>query len=139
MPLMEWTDDLNVGFELIDKQHRVLLDMINELYDALMEIQGQEALRKIVNRMVEYAAIHFMVEEKHMVEFGYEDYDKHKAIHDSFSSKALDLKDQLSEDGFVLSLDVLNFLRDWLIDHIKGTDRKYIPFFTESGFGNSTI
>ena len=73
MPLMEWTDDLDVGFELIDKQHRVLLDMINELYDALMEIQGQEALRKIVNRMVEYAAIHFMVEEKHMVEFGYED------------------------------------------------------------------
>lgn len=134
MPLMEWTDDLNVGFELIDKQHRVLLDMINELYDALMEIQGQEALRKIVNRMVEYAAIHFMVEEKHMIEHGYPDYENHKIIHDSFSRKALDLKNQLSEEGFVLSLDVLNFLRDWLIDHIQGTDRKYIPFFTKTSF-----
>jgi len=134
MPLMEWTDDLNVGFELIDKQHRVLLDMINELYDALMEIRGQEALKKIVNRMVEYAAIHFMTEEKQMVEFGYEDYENHKIIHDSFSRKAVDLKNQLSEDGFVLSLDVLNFLRDWLVDHIQGTDRKYIPFFTQTGF-----
>ncbi len=134
MPLMEWTDDLNVGFELIDKQHRVLLDMINELYDALMEIRGQEALKKIVNRMVEYAAIHFMTEEKHMVEFGYEDYKNHKAIHDGFSSKAVDLKNKLSEEGFVLSLDVLNFLRDWLIEHIKGTDRLYIPFFKKTEF-----
>jgi len=134
MPLIEWTDDLDVGFDLIDKQHRVLVEMINELYDALMEIKGQEALRKIVNRMVEYAAIHFMVEEKHMVDHGYENYEKHKIIHDSFSRKAVDLKKQLSEEGFVLSLDVLNFLRDWLIDHIKGTDREYIPFFIKTGF-----
>jgi hemerythrin len=134
MPLIEWTDDLDVGFDLIDKQHRVLVEMINELYDALMEIRGQEALRKIVNRMVEYATIHFMVEEKHMSEHGYENYEQHKNIHDSFSRKAVDLKNQLSEEGFVLSLDVLNFLRDWLLDHIKGTDREYIPFFRETGF-----
>lgn len=134
MPLMDWTKELNVGFEIIDKQHRVLLNMINELYDALMEIKGQEALRKIVNRMVEYATIHFMVEEKHMVEFGYDDCENHKIIHDKFTRYALDLKNQLSVDGFVLSLDVLNFLRDWLIEHIQGEDRKYIPFFTETGF-----
>ena len=134
MPLLDWTDDFDVGFEVIDKQHRVLLEMINELYDALMEIKGQEALLKIVNRMVEYSVIHFMTEEKHMLEFGYKDYKNHKIIHDRFSKKALDLKNQLNEDGFVLSLDVLNFLRDWLIDHIKGTDREYIPFFKETDF-----
>lgn len=133
MPLIKWTDELNVGFELIDKQHRVLLDMINELYDALMEIRGQEALRKIVNRMVEYATIHFMTEERQMVEYKYEDYENHKIIHDSFSRKAVDLKNQLSEDGFILSLDVLNFLRDWLINHIQGTDRKYISCFKNNG------
>ena len=99
----------------------------------MMEIKGQEALRKVVNRMVEYAAIHFMVEEKWMVEFDYENYTEHKKIHDDFTRKALDLKNQLSEEGFVLSLDVLNFLRDWLIGHIQGTDRKYISCFRENG------
>ncbi len=136
MPLIQWTEDLNIGFELIDKQHMVLVEMINELYDAMMEIKGQEALSKIVNRMVEYAAVHFMVEEKWMVEFGYEGYSEHKKIHDDFTQKAVDLKDQLSEAGFVLSLDVLNFLRDWLINHIKGTDRKYIKCFNDNGIGN---
>ncbi len=133
MSLIQWSEDLDIGFELIDKQHKVLVDMINELYDAMMEIKGQEALRKVVNRMVEYAAIHFMVEEKWMVEFDYENYTEHKKIHDDFTRKALDLKNQLSEEGFVLSLDVLNFLRDWLIGHIQGTDRKYISCFRENG------
>ncbi len=133
MPLIQWTDDLVIGFELIDKQHRVLVDMINELYDAMMEIKGQEALSRIVNRMVEYAAVHFMVEEKWMVEFGYENYAEHKKIHDDFTQKAVELKENLSESGFVLSLDVLNFLREWLINHIKGTDRKYISCFRENG------
>ncbi len=133
MSLIQWSEDLDIGFELIDKQHKVLVNMINELYDAMMEIKGQEALRKVVNRMVEYAAIHFMVEEKWMVEFDYENYTEHKKIHDDFTRKALDLKNQLSEEGFVLSLDVLNFLRDWLIGHIQGTDRKYISCFRENG------
>ncbi len=133
MSLIQWSEDLDIGFELIDKQHKVLVDMINELYDAMMEIKGQEALRKVVNRMVEYAAIHFMVEEKWMVDFDYENYTEHKKIHDDFTRKAVNLKNQLSEEGFVLSLDVLNFLRDWLIGHIQGTDRKYISCFKENG------
>ena len=133
MALIEWTNDLNVGFELIDKQHKVLVDMINELYDALMEIKGQEALKKVVNRMVEYAIIHFTTEEKLMIEFKFDGYDEHLQIHEDFKQKAIDLQNQLKEDGFVLSLDVMNFLRDWLINHINGTDRKYISCFTENG------
>ncbi len=133
MPLIQWSSDLDIGFALIDKQHKVLVEMINELYDAMMEIKGQDVLSKIVKRMVEYAAIHFMVEEKWMAEFKYDNYSEHKKIHDDFTQKAIDLKNQLSESGFVLSLDVLNFLRDWLINHIKGTDRQYISCFRENG------
>ena len=133
MPLIQWSEDLAIGFDLIDKQHKVLVDMINELYDAMMEIKGQEALRKVVNRMVEYATIHFMVEEKWMSEFNFEGFAEHKKIHEDFTQKAVDLKTQLSEEGFVLSLEVLNFLRDWLINHIKGTDRKYISCFRSNG------
>ncbi len=133
MSLIQWSDDLIIGFELIDKQHKVLVDMINELYDAMMEIKGQEVLSKIVNRMVEYAAIHFMVEEKWMTAFTYEGYAEHKKIHDDFSQKALTLKNDMSQSGFVLSLEVLNFLREWLVNHIMGTDRKYISCFSENG------
>ena len=133
MPSMEWTDELSVKIELVDKQHKVLVEMINELYDAVMEIKGQDALKKIINRLVEYTVIHFMTEEKWMVEFNYEGYDEHKKIHEDFKQKAIEVQNQLKEDGFVLSLDVLNFLRDWLKNHIMGTDRKYINFFHENG------
>ena len=133
MPLMQWTDDLSVGFKTIDSQHKRLVEMINELYDAMIEIRGQEALRTIVNGMVEYAAIHFMTEEKRMIEFNYEGYPEHKKIHEDFVAKAVDLQEQLKNESFVLSLDVLNFLRDWLKEHIQGTDRKYIPCFQDNG------
>ncbi len=133
MPLMDWTDDLVIGFTIIDTHHRRLVEMINELYDAMIEIKGQEALRVIVNGMVEYATIHFMTEEKYMLDFSYEGYPEHKKIHEDFKLKALDLQEKLSNEDFVLSLDVLNFLRDWLKGHIQGTDRSYIECFRDNG------
>jgi hemerythrin len=133
MAYIEWTDEMSVNVAEIDRQHQRLIAMINTLHAAFLEQRGREAQKQIIGEMVDYAAYHFAVEEKHMVRLGYPDYDQHKQEHDRFTAKAFDLKARTEENAFVVTLELLRFLRDWLRHHILGTDKAYSGFFNEHG------
>jgi hemerythrin len=83
--------------------------------------------------MVDYAAVHFGTEEKYMRQYQFPGHLKHKAEHDSFAEKAADLKARVDGKGFVLTINVLNFLKDWLQNHILVTDKKYSDHFNGCG------
>ena len=133
MAYIDWTEDFSVKVKEIDDQHKRLIEMINTLHDAHIAKKGKDVYKDILDGMISYALTHFATEEKYMQEFGYKDYDIHKAEHDHFAEKAKDLLDQFNQTGFAFSLTLLNFLRDWLKIHIMGTDKKYMPSFQEHG------
>ncbi len=128
-----WRESYSVNVEEIDEEHKKLFQMIKELQDAMMEAGGQEILKNIVDGMIEYAATHFATEENYMKKFDYPEYSQHKAAHDMFVEKAHGLQEELNNQKFVLSLDLLRFLRDWLVSHILEVDKKYSPLFNENG------
>ena len=83
--------------------------------------------------LISYTATHFKTEEKYFDQFGYPETDSHKKEHAAFVKKVTDFKDGFEKGKLGLSVEILNFLSDWLKNHIKKTDMKYSQFFNEKG------
>ncbi|MCK5707790.1 MAG: hemerythrin family protein [Candidatus Aureabacteria bacterium] len=133
MAYIEWSDDFSVNVKEIDSQHRVLIDMINMLYEAFIAEKGKDVHKKVIDGMIDYARIHFETERKYMKQFNFPGYEEHNKEHEIFTQKAMELQKQFNAAGFILSSNILNFLKDWLKNHILGTDKKYSNHFNDNG------
>lgn len=133
MALVTWNDNLSVKVTEIDLQHKKLIMMINELSDAMKVGKGKDVLEKIVGSLITYTATHFKTEEKYFALHRYPDAENHMKEHVAFVQKVSDFQDGLQKGKMALTIDVINFLSDWLKKHILGTDKKYSQFFNEKG------
>jgi hemerythrin len=133
MPLIEWTNALSVSVSEIDDQHQKLIAIINELYDSMRAGKGKEILSEILHRLKQYTQTHFGFEEQKMERFGYVDIAAHKREHAAFVAKVVEFSKAFNEGKVALTGELLNFLRDWLQTHIKGTDKKYSATFNQNG------
>ena len=126
MPLMTWTEKLSVGVRVLDDDHKRLVAMVNELYEAMQAGHGKETLGRILNDLVNYTKVHFAREEKLFAQTGYSASGPHKREHDTLTGQALDVQRKYAAGAnAALSIEVLHFLKDWLINHIQGSDQKY--------------
>ncbi len=133
MNLIKWNDSFSVNVEEIDKQHQTLVAMINELHDAMGQGKGGAILSKIVDDLIGYTATHFKTEEKYFIQFGYVDTDSHVKEHAAFVKTVTEFKAGVDSGKIFLTSEVMNFLSDWLQNHIKRTDRKYSECFNQNG------
>ena len=124
---------MSVNVSEIDRQHQKLIIMINQLHDAMKAGHAKDALAQILNSMISYTNTHFKVEEKYFAEFKYPEAAKHIQEHIAFVKKVSDFKDAFEQGRLTVTIETLYFLRDWLQNHIKGTDKKYSSFFNEKG------
>ncbi|WP_366141539.1 bacteriohemerythrin, partial [Pseudodesulfovibrio sp.] len=129
--LMVWSDKLSVGIHSIDEQHKKLVKMINSLNEAMKSRKSQSALTDIVKGLEEYVAVHFGYEEKLFDKLNYPDTLSHKAIHRKFVDEVVKFRKELAAGRATVSMDIMRFLKDWLVQHIMGTDAQYGPFMKE--------
>ncbi|MDX9715318.1 MAG: bacteriohemerythrin [Dissulfurispiraceae bacterium] len=133
MAFITWSEELSVNVQEIDQQHKKLVHMINELHEAMKQGQGPQTLGEIINRMSSYAVTHFATEENYFGQFGYPGTTLHKKEHSAFIKKISEFKDGFENGKLALTIEVLNFLKEWLQNHIKKTDKQYSLFFNEMG------
>lgn len=126
--LITWTDKYFIDKGLIDKQHKILVDLINELYFAFLEGKANDKLSKIIEELIKYTKIHFQDEEKLFVKSTYPEVQEHQKKHQNFVRKIENFKNDLDKGKASLSYDIMNFLRDWLLNHILVSDREYLPY-----------
>lgn len=107
--------------------------MINELHEAMRAGRGREVMSEILQGLVDYTKYHFSTEERYMALHGYPEYQHHRSEHKIFVDKVMEFQRELDSGSLLLSLDVMDFLKNWLSNHILVKDKKYAPFFNERG------
>jgi hemerythrin len=133
MPLMQWNDSFSVGVTEIDTQHKNLVSYLNDLHFAMSQGKGNTILQSLLARLVAYTKVHFETEEKYMKQWNYPGYVYHKGEHEAFVKKVADFKAKFEGGQAALSIDILIFLKEWVFNHVLGTDKKYGPFFNKHG------
>jgi hemerythrin len=134
MPLMMWNDRLSVGVKVLDDDHKKLVGMINQLFDAIQSGHGKDSLGKILDGLIDYTKVHFAREEQFFVQTGYGASAAHKKEHDDLTRQVLDVQKKYNAGVTgTLSLEVMNFLKNWLLTHIQGSDQKYGPHLNGKG------
>lgn len=131
--LIEWTPALSVGIDEIDAQHRVLVDLINQLHAAIVAHRGTQEVPQILDRLVDYTRIHFAVEESLMRLFDYPDYEQHKHSHELLVDEVVRLRQRMLAEGKPVTFELLHFLKKWLTAHIMESDALYTPYFLSRG------
>ncbi len=133
MALISWSNMLSTGISEQDTQHKKLIDLINQLNDSMQAGKSTEVLGKVLSELVNYTVYHFGYEEKLMAQHKYEDTPAHKAEHTKFVQTAGDLKKKFDSGNAVISVEIMNFLRDWLTNHIMKTDKKMGQALVKAG------
>lgn len=129
---LEWEDKYSVGVKMIDDQHKIMFATINELIDVL-KLPTKEKLEGIINQLVQYKKFHFATEERYFKEFNYAKTEEHIAKHQSFTDALNSLKEKAGDDTVTLAFELVDFLEDWLINHLMTADQDYTECFHSHG------
>ena len=133
MALLQWTSQLSLNIQEVDRQHMKLVDLVNELDLAMRSGRGKDVVGGVLDRLVDYTSYHFGAEERLMETHGYTGLLRHKQEHLAFVKKVVDFRAGYAQGKSGLSITVMTFLSDWLVNHIKGTDRQYAPLVISKG------
>jgi len=121
--LFVWDNSCKTGITEIDQDHKRLVNLINDLYEAMQDGSGGALLLPIFSALKHYTATHFTNEEQLMVECDAPDQEKHVQEHKLMMAKLADLESRHRKGEAAISLQTLSFLRDWLKNHICVVDQ----------------
>ncbi len=133
MPLITWSSEFSVGVQSIDDQHTILFEALNELHAAIQRGKAQAVTGTLLRNLLAFTREHFSAEEGMMASTHFSGLEAHREKHRDLTRMVEDYA-ALNQRGQVnLNFHQLNFLRNWLTNHILKTDREYVPWFKEHG------
>jgi len=133
MAAFNWSDKYSVNVAEMDAQHKKLVGLLNELDEAMSQGKGRTIVGRILSGLFDYAATHFRDEESLMERHGFADIEAHKALHSKLTAQATSLNDDFQEGSISVTIETMNFLTNWLTDHILGTDSRYGAYLNGKG------
>lgn len=129
----KWDENMSVKIRKFDNQHKKLIGYLNDLFDAMSGGTGKEQIGTTIASLSNYTRTHFSDEENAMSAHGFSGYAKHKKEHDAFVTKLDDFQNRHAKGDLFLTIEIMEFLQGWLIQHIKGTDQLYSDYLNEKG------
>ena len=131
--MMSWSDTLSVGDPEIDEQHRTLIRLLNEAYDAMLECRSREVTGRLLGDLAAYTRLHFRYEERYFGQFDESRRDSHLRAHAALERHLAGLIERHEAGGENVVMDIVTFMRDWILNHVMKTDSQYRPFIRAAG------
>jgi hemerythrin len=125
MALMEWTDSFSVGIPAMDQQHKQLIELINQMDEAVRVSIKNPVIRDVLKNLVQFATSHFENEEKLMREVGYAGLEGHCEVHRKLLRAVNDVMEKVKSGKLSATANLAAFLHFWLEKHIVGYDQQY--------------
>jgi hemerythrin len=133
MGLINWSAKYSVGVKNLDEQHKVLIDMLNELHAAMLKGQAQNLAGTLLPKVQRHARDHFSTEERLMESTKFPGLAEHRAEHSALLARADEYAARHKRGDISVYLELLTFMRDWLTNHMQKVDQKYTIWFNEHG------
>ncbi len=136
---VKWTNDLSVDVELIDDQHKMLIEHLNNFAKAVEQHQGPTEIASTLSFLIDYTDFHFSMEEREMKAHNYPAYDTHKAKHEEFKTILVYMESEFRDDGptAILAESIDTLLVSWLVKHIRVVDVEFGMFLKDRGIAIS--
>jgi hemerythrin len=122
MSLFAWSDRYAIDHPQIDNQHKQLFKYADALHAAMMKGSARTVIGTVLGNLIEYTQTHFRDEEAVMRGARYAKFAMHKSEHDALTKKVLALKAEFDAGNITVSVEAMQFLRDWLEHHIMVLD-----------------
>jgi hemerythrin-like metal-binding protein len=123
-----WDNSYSVGNFTIDTQHQKFIAIINELYESFVDQTTAQKMENIIEELIDYSNYHFKTEEELFNKYNYPDKEVHMSKHTEFSIKIKEFQENFRKGQSNLTFQLMNFLRNWLLTHLKGEDQEYAGF-----------
>ncbi len=120
---LEWSEDLSVGVPAMDQHHKKLIDLINGLHDAMRSGRGRDGVGAALEELGRYVEYHFSAEEKLMKQHRCSSLPEQQAAHGQLIEKVNALRRDFASGQQGLGVEVLQLLKDWLVNHIQKKDK----------------
>ncbi len=128
-----YTESFNVSVEQYNSDHIQIFSFINEIHQKIKMSSNNSDILSILTSMAKFTTEHFAREEEKFVASNYPTYSEHKAVHEKLLADVSEIISKIERDESVDMIDVILFLKKWLVDHILGVDKKYGPYLNEHG------
>jgi len=133
MDIIKWGPKFELGVSMIDNQHKRWIQFINELYKGFFDEDNSDNLHNIFKKLMDYTDYHFGFEEKYMEEFHFENFENHKIKHEVFVNDLQKMFSDYLEGNPDVPYHLINFLKEWVVEHVTVHDRKYVELFIKHG------
>lgn len=130
---VSWQESYSVGVDSLDADHKKLLRLINNLQTAIHYQTGEEFIHEALDELVDYTRTHFSREEALMRDNGYPDFEAHQREHREMIAKVNGMIARYEAEGEEALEPLARFLKEWLLNHINGTDQRYGPYLNSKG------
>ncbi len=125
---IQWREELSVGVEELDQEHRMLFDILDRLEYTITHNREKRELAIILGEFIFYAERHFQTEENYMRSISYDGLDEHIRDHERVRDYIEQMKDEYNRGNYKITHELADFIREWIDKHMEKEDQKFVHF-----------